>query len=355
MRAEDVLHMQADFVQRMRDNRFRGYVGGAIEDAYRRFGVSSADIDLIVEGLATQVRLADCYRVTPDMCDLVKFAADSLDESDTIDRTLPPTMWGFVRFEKPLPVHDIRGRTMLIHFASWGPGAVLHNGRLGKEDLRAPSVTFCSFWNDPHTEPDDVWEISIDRFRDDPFITEVVGRWAFVGAEMMRDGHSLGPSQVHPNEDNIANALREDANFRRNFPDYPAELPPPVKDFTNVQRYMHALWLLLGQTITRVEPEKIKSSAAKRYGKMRIPGRVSVVMLRKTQPRPSEGETHVEWQHRWVVRGHWAWRVCGDKHPLAQAAPVKGGIGCRLWINPYVKGPEDAPFVVTDRVYQFSR
>lgn len=58
---------------------------------------------------------------------------------------------------------------------------------------------------------------------------------------------------------------------------------------------------------------------------------------RATVANPSGG---VEWSHRWVVRGHWRrqWYPSVQRHRL-------------IWVDPYVKGPEDAPLDVRPTVW----
>jgi hypothetical protein len=124
--------------------------------------------------------------------------------------------------------------------------------------------------------------------------------------------------------------------------------------FTNTTRYVHALWMLLGQKITDVSEEHVRKSTAKRLGAVGIPARVSVIALRATlTPGRKDGESLVEWSHRWVVNGRWQWRKCGPEHPFAQE--YDKGFRVRCYIGFYVKGPSDRPLVVTDRVYDLRR
>jgi len=50
--------------------------------------------------------------------------------------------------------------------------------------------------------------------------------------------------------------------------------------------------------------------------------------------RSTDEPGKVEWQRRWMVRGHWRLQPYGPKHSLRRMR----------WIDPYVKGPEDKPF-----------
>lgn len=63
---------------------------------------------------------------------------------------------------------------------------------------------------------------------------------------------------------------------------------------------------------------------------------------------------HVEWKHRWMVRGHW--KHYGEHTAIARRHPsrvkdVPGHGRCvRVWCPPFVKGPADKPLVLKTRV-----
>lgn len=79
-------------------------------------------------------------------------------------------------------------------------------------------------------------------------------------------------------------------------------------------------------------------------------GDIRVVTLRRSTTRASavpEGLTEEEgreWSHRWMVSGHWRnqWYKREQVH-----RPI--------WIEPYVKGPEDKPLVIKDTLYDVKR
>lgn len=112
--------------------------------------------------------------------------------------------------------------------------------------------------------------------------------------------------------------------------------------------------MMLGQTVTSVEPHEFDRRTARRVRRMGLPGRVTVVRLRRVKDANRyEGETLVEWANRWIVKGHWAWRHCGQDHPRAQ--PYEKGWRARCWVAPYVKGPPDLPLRQTEKVYALVR
>ena len=48
----------------------------------------------------------------------------------------------------------------------------------------------------------------------------------------------------------------------------------------------------------------------------------------------------VDWTHQWIVDGHWRNQPYGVGHSLRRLQ----------WIAPFIKGPEDAPLVIKDKV-----
>ena len=60
-----------------------------------------------------------------------------------------------------------------------------------------------------------------------------------------------------------------------------------------------------------------------------------------------------EWSSRWIVRGHWAWRACGEQHPGARE--YEKGWHTRLYIAPYIKGPDGLEIALHERVWYLNR
>jgi hypothetical protein len=86
----------------------------------------------------------------------------------------------------------------------------------------------------------------------------------------------------------------------------------------------------------------------KRVARAKIePPAVHVVQLRRALhhgPTPEKGDGF-EYSHRWLVRGHWRMQACGP-----------GRIERRpRWITEHIKGPDDKPLVVHDKVFSVDR
>ncbi len=147
----------------------------------------------------------------------------------------------------------------------------------------------------------------------------------------------------------IADEQRVGPPSRENRADYVKWALDPENDVLaekseNLDRTILALLMLLGQTITVSTRHDLRPSNPKRAQKMRVPGQVTIITLRHASSlERKEGESHVEWQHRWLVRGHWRSQSCGSDYPLAQEISP-GVYRARIYITPFIKGPEDRPF-----------
>jgi hypothetical protein len=112
--------------------------------------------------------------------------------------------------------------------------------------------------------------------------------------------------------------------------------------------FLIAFWLLCEQRITRTAtalPERHARRRSERAG-VEVEN-VKVITLRREESQPKavrDQPLDIPWSHRWVV----------DEHIRNQWYPSLG-MHLPITINPYVKGPEDKPLVIKDRVYQVNR
>jgi hypothetical protein len=380
MRAGEVLDAQVDLLERLDQPTFKRaisivsahHLGGmpvytrpneVLTKAQRRQAEKKIDeYHAAVPVFRNHVRAAYAYRVTHDMCSMVEWTASQLDDTDAFYKALLPAECGIVCFDKPLPLQDIRGMTMLVHWLIWGP-AETHDRRTGRP------ITGTAFWamNDAWRKPDEVQEYFAEHYADDPGSTRedwdhymrVMGRWATVGMDIVFDDQRLGPRLWQPGPEQAAEIMSE------GFEALPG---------TNAMRYWQALIILLGQTITTVADEDTPRPSRRRATKKGMPGKVSVITLRRSESEGfAEGESQVEWSHRWIVRRHPRWQPYGSRkgvdhvHTYGPIEPNRAHLvrwcthqGCeaylaRIIINAYDKGPQDKPLVVTDKVYDLRR
>lgn len=98
--------------------------------------------------------------------------------------------------------------------------------------------------------------------------------------------------------------------------------------------------------LTQTQGTRQERRALERHG--HAPESVSVVTLRRVAEdaatRGSAGQ-HVDWQHRWWVRGHWRDQPVG---PMRSARRL-------TFVHPHVKGPDDKPLAAKTKLYQVTR
>jgi hypothetical protein len=287
--------------------------------------------------LANALRVAHTYRVSHDMSMLVEQAAKGLDDLSQFNRKWAPSGVGFVAFDRPLPVREVRGKVMLIHFLVWGPVSTTNIGYGG-------TATLISTFNDRWRQADQVDEemhAHYDEIRPGSYekVTRILGRWAACGNEPAFDGQRMGPALQIPSEEYVKRIEEEGET---------------AHSTTNVIRYVHALWMMMNQTVARVEDEHIDRKARRRAEKHRLPPKVTVIKLRRETGERKEGQSDIEWQHRWMVKGHHRWQVCGPNHPFAEEV-APGVFRAWIWIDPYEKGPDGAPLIQSEKVYSLER
>lgn len=135
----------------------------------------------------------------------------------------------------------------------------------------------------------------------------------------------------HTPDDVLADAAKQ-YGWKTNVPDEDEKL---LRQWT----IMQAFWRMARQFV-RV-PERVSRAGrrAARRAQLRHDENVTVIRLRRARHEAPETERDVDWSCRWIVRGHWR-RLADDR---------------QTWVNAYVKGPEDKPLRVTDRVWEFVR
>lgn len=320
MRPADIIDAHGELLARTEGAELQRFLRQAFTMEARSItGATAAQADAAADTFVTSfggsVRAAYAYRVTEDMCDLLEHAAASLEEDDTFDRDLAPTQAGLVRFERPLDLGSLAdGTEVSADWLLWGPGRT-PDGR--------PRIV--SYWiTDRRRQP-----IAYPEWAD-----RVVGRWHISGWDSTPQGQTMGPPTVAlPMLGQVARPVG-----------YNGET---AGSQANDVRRLHALWLLLNQTVTVLRTEDVDRATRRRAGRMKIPAQVTTIALRRSEyagAKP-EGESMVEWQHRWIVRGHWRWQACGPGRTERR----------RIWISPFVKGPEDAPLKVSAKLYDLRK
>lgn len=98
--------------------------------------------------------------------------------------------------------------------------------------------------------------------------------------------------------------------------------------------FIWSFFAFIQQTVAQISCMRPPRSFRRAFQRLELPAPdLNIVELRKTIHQKKEGDSEeVDWQYCWTVRGHWRkqWYPSDQVHRP-------------LWINPYVKGPEDKP------------
>lgn len=110
----------------------------------------------------------------------------------------------------------------------------------------------------------------------------------------------------------------------------------------HASRLLLSIVSALGHRLTRFDEPVTAGRGERRRIHRDLPGlRVLNLSTGATVAR-TEGSGSVEWQRRWMVRGHWRLQPYGPQKSLRKP----------IWIDPYVKGPEDKPLDVRPTVWR---
>jgi hypothetical protein len=124
-----------------------------------------------------------------------------------------------------------------------------------------------------------------------------------------------------------------------------SRLPQPVV------AALAAAWLLMQQpTLVDRTRERADKSTARAYARdgLGAPEVTIVDLRRQYTPQdkdPDAGSDGRRYRHRWVVSGHWRNQPYGPDRSLRR----------QTWVPSYVKGPEGAPLLSTERVNVWRR
>ena len=322
MRPIDVLAQRAVMYTNLtRNQTFESSIGYTISERAKSNFHNMTTAKGVVQITESALRMGETFLVTAEMAELAMAAQADMPPEPLVPQDLPSSH-GFLWVEGGIQSQDIRGvnnSTSVFTWSSSGGGiAVLSwaykwdkkdeiNVEMHKQMdvmLKAPDLLWTG-WGGAmkfgHLPPTSVTA-------KDPIPASATVAWT---DDEKRDGLLVNGKEV------------ETINAGRNL-----ELS-----------FLLAAWRLMQQTISSTRREEVPAKKVRRFDLKDT--MVSVITLRHRAPY-HEGETHVEWRHRWVVRGHW-------RHQ-----PYKDSDGTLLYrwiyINPFMKGPEGAPLKRSEKI-----
>jgi hypothetical protein len=280
-------------------------------------GTSGADLALVE---ATHLLGAEPYWVSEDMLALAWHAADSYPGTTLAEAHLP-TPTGFCYLAAPLRAQDVHGKVVTSRLITWTSG-------LGLVDRKATLGVITS------------WYSSYDDLAYDESLAEYATG---------QDDAARYPAGL---------MLMHSAFWPYGRPWAPTHLGRILEDVEpsgvrwNYWKVLASMWAMMQQRLAHtvhVPHRRHARRRALRAGQDELAGHgVRVITLRRETSPLEASETpaqrrHVDWASRWVVRGHWRDQPYGD--------------GSHRWIfiDPYIKGPEDKPLRFAAHVYKWTR
>lgn len=290
--------------------------------------------------LKANLQTAYAFHVSDEMLDLANWAGHLLPDDTSLSHEMLPAESGFLMFEHGMKIPEVWGRDTYVHALAW------HNAMLESTNGPGlPGIEIYTFTDINDARDDVTREMREANGAKYEKWARLLGHLHITSVHQVAYGEKQAPIEAIPED------YADLVGFTARYANKDDQL---VAMADNWIRTLIAIFILMGQTVSTVEKVDSDRAQAKRMRRMNLPTQVTVITLRRSSASKHEGESQVEWQHRWVVRGHWAWRHCGDGHPFAEPSP-DGGYRCRVWIAPYVKGPDDKPMMITDKVMALRR
>lgn len=273
------------------------------------------------------LEVAETFYVSADMADVAAFASKTLDDLDRFAHDLWPTDFGFLTFQRGLITQDVWGKPVSFKAMTWSRRS--HGGHAG--------TLVCTF-SDMDDERDSLNLQTTSKERDEMAVD--LGRLLLSHTFWIADDMRVGPAE---------------SPTPKGYERFGDEGDALATTATNNVRLILALLMLLGQTVAVTTKHDLRPSNPKRARKMKVPGQVTVITLRHAkESKQQEGESRVEWTHRWLVRGFWRNQSVGPNYPQAvEVGP--GKYRARIWVAPFIKGPQGAPIVQSRKVNSLTR
>lgn len=273
--------------------------------------------------LADSLGTAETVFVARPMCDVVEAAAEQMPD---VPLQVENLFWpgAFVWFERPIRQHyrvtpgdDAPLATRAI---AWVRQQVARSDkdRFGEsldvpEEHRLPGILHTTYVDIAQTP------LSFGELRS-PLFPFDLGGWAFGRHwQTVPHGDSMGAGRVD-------------------------------EGLAQQRKLLLAVNLLAAQYVAAVSGQRVTRAQRRRAWRMGLTaptyGQINVVTLRRAHQRGAgdEPDEDFEYSHRFMVRGHWRhqWYPSRGEHEL-------------LWIDPFIKGPENKPLIIKDRIWNVAR
>lgn len=289
---------------------------------------------------------AETFHVTADMVGFIADVADTIPDDYLVDKESMPAPFGVLVLDTPIEVVDVSGDMYRIDTIVWA------TGEDGWTVMQFTDKFDCPTTREQFAERG--WDRDIARKTMLGFLVSNYNDPVVSAEKFLADAPqelSLGAvSPMTVDKDSMTDNTRL-----------------AIMSSLWIKRFTVAAWAVMHGKIgrprrgvpSRQQRKKIKAAGLE-WGDIRV------VQLRGVTYTGPERETvghNVEWTHRWMVKGFWRWQWYPQTKEAREAGTAalcahcgkEGGQHKRIFIDPYVKGPEDLPYLAKDVVYAVNR
>lgn len=278
---------------------------------------------LFLQQLGRDLQQARDYQVSSEMVHLAQsLFEDAKSKVQHLDERELPSDYGFMWMDEVPDQKDVRGRSVATHLITWGKTSVLMPGTDGGQPQWQPGVrlTFWTMWDVPEGTDEYTDEFYAFYEKNQGLSRAEVQRKVVAQMGNLTFSHSIvmpfGVRFTH-----------ETAGFG-----------------DSVVAMVHVIWMLMDmEFVTTSHQAPVIRNVRRRALRTLKHGEVNVIMLRRAKYLDDSGDDkehrHVNWSCRWIVQGHWRHYRNGN----------------RVWIKPYIKGPDGLTIKDTRQLWRLAR
>lgn len=289
---------------------------------------------------------ADLYILSPQMCDVVIAAAQTLtlDDLGLLTEDDLPSRSGLIVLPHPLLVRAINGDLGDDRAYLWHTPMQMPKPAPGGGWDRVPAVrtsmyydrhgpvrpdTFLDFAAHANAQGQPLPPLLLDAIRCRPFETPITDEQRRSMADFAAVANRAGQQVRDYRRDHGIEDERVVGEYTPG-----TEINDTDDSFTG--RFLYAFWRLCDQRIAAITDAEIRHAARVTAQRAGVSPDVRIVQLRSADNAsqlPTD-DTSSRWQHRWVVRMHKVrqWYPSEQRHKV-------------IYRGPYLKGPDDKPLL----------
>lgn len=280
----------------------------------------AAEAKAYAKAMGLGLQASTAYQVTAEMVDLATaLYRDQQKRGGVLDGAELPSDYGFMWLDKSPDQRDQNGRSVITSAITWSKLPVRTRFEHSEEVVPGVRLTFWTSWTDLER---------LDEWTEDTY-----------QQAMERSGKT---------REEIKSGLRRE--FGNLTFSHTVVLPFGVdigvttgEIGDSAVALVHVLWMLMDmEFVTSRKPAQLPRAARRRALRSLKHGEVNVILLRRTKTL-DDGDhdpAPVEWSCRWIVQGHWR---------------TYKKDGRRIWIRPYIKGPDGLPVKDTKQLWRLAR